>query len=193
MVTTVVQPRCVWACDCAIPPFSDASDGAAAIFAGEVTAVVPSAQESSNATSVTVTFAVSRVWKGSAEPTITVTTAPKSPSCGGYEFQQGQEYLVYARAVDATLVPKQPANIVLQTELCSRTQPLADATADLAALGDGQAATANMAETPQPSTLPSTAGEIEAPAFNLRAIVMFGALGGVVVVLAGYIMRKRLL
>ncbi len=120
---------------------------------------------------------------GKAQPTITVVTARWEPSCG-YEFQQGQEYLVYARTVDATLVPKQPANIVLQTGLCSRTQPLAEATQDLAALGDGQTPAAITAETPQPSVLPNTSGEIEAPALDSHALVVLGGLGVVAIVFA---------
>lgn len=193
ILITVVQPRCVWACDCDAPPIADARNGAVAIFAGEVTAVVPSAQEISSATSVAVTFAVSRVWKGAAQPTITITTARWEPSCG-YKFQEGQEYLVYARAVDAALlVPKQPANIVLRTKQCSRTQPLAEAAKDLAALGDGQAPTGSTTETPQPSVLPNTSGEIEVPALNLRALVVLGTLGVVTMGFAGCVLRKRLL
>ena len=192
MLASMVQPRCVWACDCDAPSIADASDGAVAIFAGEVTAVVPSAQEISSATFVAVTFAVSRVWKGAAQPTITITTARWEPSCG-YEFQKGQEYLVYARAVDTTLVPKQRANIVLQTGFCSRTQPLADATADLAALGERQAPTATTAQIPQPSMLPDTSGEVEQPALNLRPLVMLGALGVVTMGFAGCVLRRRVL
>lgn len=181
--------RCAWACDCDVPPAAAAIDGSAAIFAGEVTSLRGLGPNVSGASTLAVTFAVSRVWKGDMQPTTTIFTAAGGTPICGYEFEEGQEYLVYARLAGTTLRYTQPIT-GLEVSFCSRTQPLANATADLAALGDGQApASAAIAKTPQPSALPNTSGEIEAPALNQRVL---GALS-TAVVLAGYMLRKRLL
>jgi hypothetical protein len=186
----MVQPRCVWACDCDVPSVSEASEQAAAIFAGRVIDVaVPSGTYISSADTVTVTFAVATAWKGGVQSTVTLATLRSEISCG-YEFQEGQEYLVYARPAGTTLLYARPANTTFEVSFCSRTHPLADATADLAALGEGQTPIANATQTPQPSMLPNTSGEIQSPALNLRMLVVLGALGVVAVVFAGHVVRK---
>lgn len=158
MLTMIAQPRCVWACDCSVPAFSDASNGAVAIFAGRVENI----RDRPSINAVAVTFSPSTVWKGTLPPTVVVLTSPHGPSCG-YEFQERQEYLVYARPAGTTILYAGPTT-GLEASSCGRTQPLADATADLAALGDGQAPATDMAETPQPPVLPNTSGQIEPPA-----------------------------
>ncbi|MGI0082397.1 MAG: hypothetical protein ACREAG_03720 [Nitrosopumilaceae archaeon] len=63
----------------------------------------------SSAQHIPVKFDVQRVWKGPIEKTIIVSTAISSASCG-YEFQEGETYLVYAYGKES-----------LQTGLCTRT------------------------------------------------------------------------
>ena len=74
-----------------------------------------------------ITFQVTRVWKGPEYRTLIVNTVRSAASCG-YEFQAGQEYLVYTRGTEDSL----------QASLCSRTQLLSIASEDLKALGEGK-------------------------------------------------------
>ena len=123
-----------------------------------------------------VTFAISKVWKGTDQPTIEVLTSASSASCG-FEFVQGEEYLVYASESEGRL----------QTNLCSRTALLAMAGDDLAVLGAGSTpSSADEAETP--TTLPATGGDTIRPYWQ-PALIAAGALmliglGAVVVRLA---------
>ncbi len=71
---------------------------------------------------VRVEFAAVVGFRGIQESTVSVVTAGSGPACG-YEFKQGERYLVYAsRNTDGT---------GLVTGMCSRTRLLADASDDL--------------------------------------------------------------
>lgn len=119
------------ACSCAPPGAPDAEmEKSAAVFSGRVTAVEapgPVGGVISSADRVKYTFQVSKVWKGPVAPMINVSSARDSASCG-YEFQIGEEYLVYATEAQGALT----------SSLCSRTQPLVRAEEDLQVLGAGQ-------------------------------------------------------
>jgi hypothetical protein len=129
------QPSVTYACSCVQPgPPAEASAGAAAVFAGTVSSISPAGP---NGGSLLVTFDLSQSWKGPEGPQLTITTADNSASCG-FEFAQGEEYLVYALPQDGQLY----------TGLCTRTAPLAAAGEDLAALGEGNA----VAGSPAPVT-----------------------------------------
>jgi hypothetical protein len=124
----LMAPPPAFACSC-MPSESVATerDRATAVFAGEVTEMdAPGGLLISSADPVQVTFNVSQVWKGPQQPTITLTTPRESASCGVH-FETGAAYLVYAVGSEDEL----------QVFLCSRTAPLAGATADLTALGEG--------------------------------------------------------
>jgi hypothetical protein len=115
------------ACKCAEPePPSAALASAQAVFQGEVAAL----QEIDNA--LVVTLRVPKAWKGivSAEEA-RVRTRKDSAACG-YPFAVGENYLVYAQALE-------PAEdgVSLQVLRCGRTRPLAEAEEDLRALGLG--------------------------------------------------------
>lgn len=132
-----------WACSCAPPdPPAEALAAADAVFSGVVTASEASGGIGcSGAASTTVQFRVLQVWKGQSEETLTLTTRDGA-SCG-YSFQTGVSYLVYAHRVGQQFT----------VSLCSRTQPLARAAVDLAALGQG----ASPAVQPSPlSPLPTS-------------------------------------
>jgi len=151
---TLLQPCIAFACSCAPSPSVAASvSSAVAVFSGKVMKVdAPQGQVVSSADPVTVTFAVQKVWKGAAEPQLVVITALDSASCG-YNFELGQEYLVYA---DRNEGP----GAALSVNLCSRTTILPQAQSDLAALGEGQlpagGQVSNQPSTPAPSAAPAT-------------------------------------
>jgi hypothetical protein len=71
-------------------------------------------------------FQAHEIWKGQAAPTIKVKSAQSGASCG-YEFKEGQRYIVYARG----------AGDALEVSLCSRTSLQTAASSDIAELGSG--------------------------------------------------------
>lgn len=110
------------ACSCLAPaPPETALAEADAVFAGEVTEI----SERGRATHV-ARLAVAEVFAGDVGEEVEVHTPPDSAMCG-YPFEVGREELVYAVLDDGRL----------QTNLCDRTAPVAEAADDLAALGDG--------------------------------------------------------
>ncbi len=115
------------ACSCARSGSpAEALERADAVFAGEVTSVKfsgTSPYRLSLAALVTVEFRVTRVWKGPRWPTLTVETERSEISCG-YEFKEGQNYIVYTWKGN-------------RTGLCTRTAPAWMAFADFVALGPG--------------------------------------------------------
>ncbi|MGH2544037.1 MAG: hypothetical protein ACRDIB_14645 [Ardenticatenaceae bacterium] len=123
-------PTPSFACSCAesFPPELAAGE-AAAVFAGHVTHIPspPAGGVISSADLIPITFEVTQVWKGPADPVLTVRTERNDSSCG-YSFREGEAYIVYARL----------SNGLLRTGACTRTALLADATEDLAALGRGE-------------------------------------------------------
>lgn len=128
----VINPDRSFACVC-VPSGPPAQElpRATAVFAGKVIKIEPSsASVWRGVDSVNVTFQVSKVWKGPLRRTLTVLTARWGIDCG-YEFQSGQEYLVYSLGTEDQLV----------VWLCSRTRPLSTASEDLAVLGAGKTPT----------------------------------------------------
>lgn len=112
-----------YACSCvAPPPPQEALGQAQAVFAGTARSVVPAPN------GVLVTFEVEQIWKGPEGGQFTLATPGSSAACG-FEFVEGERYLVYGVAQDGQL----------STNLCTRTALLASAGDDLAALGEGGA------------------------------------------------------
>jgi hypothetical protein len=169
---TAVQPACVFACSCIAPgPPEEALASSTAVFAGKVTEIVAPANLG-GAEPMRVTFEVSQGWKGAEQKTIVVHTSGSSASCG-FEFAQGQEYLVYASESEGTL----------QTGLCSRTAQLAMAGDDLAVLGEGTVPTGAPA-VDTPTTMPETGnsiGQYVVPAALVSGLVLVVLLSSVVV------------
>jgi hypothetical protein len=122
-------PDCAHACSCGGGSFREAAMGAnsSAVFSGEVIDIEKGLQVSS------VTFRVSKVWKGNQRETWTVSTPRYGMSCG-YTFKEGQEYLIYAYWGPAGSPPRP----TLKTDICTQTKPLSEADANLRLLGDGQ-------------------------------------------------------
>ncbi|WP_162805722.1 hypothetical protein [Sporosarcina sp. PTS2304] len=132
-----VKPILTAACSCMAPPTADlALSEATAVFSGEVEEVKKNTKDNGK----TVIFTVQETWKGIDSQTISVFTGNDSASCG-INFEVGKEYLVYAHTMDSN------GKNILATTLCDRTAELANATDDLALIGEGQLPT----QTEQPA------------------------------------------
>ena len=146
-----------YACSCVAPrPPLEARNEAQAVFSGTVSSV------QSDASGLLVTFDMDEIWKGPEGAQLTLATSGSSASCG-YEFAQGERYLVYGFAQEGRL----------NTGLCTRTATLASAAEDLAALGPGTPAP--VAPAPAPSTgapwLPVALGGVAVVAVAAVALV----------------------
>ncbi|RED55548.1 hypothetical protein [Cohnella lupini] len=130
----LLEPQSAYACSCAAPESPEKQvkaelDYRSAIFAGTVQKITPPSWFRiirPTADPVKVTFKVSEVWKGNIGRQTIVYTALGSDSCG-VEYLKGTEYIV-----SASLNSKS-----METNLCSMTKPLADASNELAVLGEG--------------------------------------------------------
>jgi hypothetical protein len=117
----------VFACKCAEPePPKAALAKAQAVFQGEVASIDDSGD------ALVVTLRVPRAWKGidSAE-VAKVRTRKESAACG-YPFALGENYLVYAAALEPA-----ESGVSLQVAHCSRTRLFAEAEEDVHELGMG--------------------------------------------------------
>lgn len=118
-------PGTALACSCLQQSLQESIDGADAIFLGAVNEI------SSEDYQLAVSFHVKESWKGFEEEGITrmtVHTTSDSAACG-FNFIEGEEYLVYANVNDKT------GNV--HTGLCSATKERAYATEDLEVLESG--------------------------------------------------------
>ncbi len=161
-----IAPDCAYACTC-LPPGPPAQElaGSSAVFAGKVTSFSAPSTEGTSTDARTATFEVSQMWKGARQGTIVATTPRDSAGCG-FEFEVGREYLVYAGTTDGKL----------SVSLCSRTQQLSDAAADLQALGSG--------------TMPNTGADAPLAA-NMPIFLLIPALGVVLVLIGAITIRRR--
>jgi len=121
-----------YACECEPPSQPKAFRRAAAVFVGRVIEVrdsnVPIVEGSDY--SVAVKFRVSRYWKGSGRPELTIHTEQGALSCNQFKFQEGEEYSVYARGEQLNVFAG-----------CSRSAPLSNAEyirGELKRLGPGK-------------------------------------------------------
>ena len=132
----VLLPDCASACSCAIvgskqERTKQALSYSEAVFSGEVVDFEKSPPPTTmmegtmwtimGGGGATATLRVSEVWKGPKQQTVQVTTGADSGMGCGYPFEEGQEYLVYAGKG-------------MSVDLCSETNPLSKAGADLALL-----------------------------------------------------------
>jgi hypothetical protein len=100
-----------------------------AIFAGEVTKIIVLKTASgTNSGMVEIHFKVSQAWKGIKSQAVTIFTT-NIPDICGYEFEVDEHYLIYAFTF--------PSNKDLHTTICTRTQKMSTAVADLKVLGKG--------------------------------------------------------
>ncbi len=139
-LTLFARPTPTWACSCIMPPApAQAFVDSQAVFVGTVTGISNPSQipiysqivytwaEWTNSPlpatfyNQSISFAVNQSWKGVTSTQITVATGESSAGCG-YPFATGQDYVVYAYDFDGS---------GLQTNICTRTADIANATADL--------------------------------------------------------------
>lgn len=175
----LVQPNCAFACSC-VPPGTPAEEltQSDAVFQGRVVSVqTPNKPIESSADVTTITFETSKAWKGQITPTLTLTTPGSSASCG-VTFEQGQEYVVYAHLNEGKLT----------TNLCSRTNTVANAAEDIAALGTGQAP---MLYSQAPAQLPATGAADNNGMLSSTLLAILGILAVVAGVLVSVISQTR--
>ncbi|HEX8637157.1 MAG TPA: hypothetical protein VF692_03765 [Pyrinomonadaceae bacterium] len=103
---------------------SRAKNDASVVFTGKVLEIV----KKTGSSSVIVKFRAEKSWKGNVSRRISLSTGADSALCG-FNFEVGKSYLIYAQGANAK---------DLQTNICTRTAALANAKADLKALGKGR-------------------------------------------------------
>ncbi|MNO64750.1 hypothetical protein D3C76_554870 [compost metagenome] len=130
MALLTVRPSVTYACSCVVPAEPlEALEQNSAVFVGKVVDIKETKGTIiSSADPVKVTFNVDSSWKGVEGNKVTLTTALSSASCG-FEFVEGESYIVYANANGEENSGK------LVASLCSRTKLLASASEDLKELG----------------------------------------------------------
>ncbi len=135
LVFALPQPAA--ACSCmAPPPPAEALEGADSVFSGTVLSVTTAERDLGSMGRLTerrVVVELERVWKGcevaegeERPRRVELTTGMGAGDCG-YDFNEGERYLVYAY---------EGRDDALTTGICSRTANLENAADDLAALGD---------------------------------------------------------
>lgn len=149
MTLLTVRPQVTYACSCVVPPPPlEAMEESTAVFEGTVISMKKSSKlMQSTGDPVNVTFQTGAHWKGQVGQQVTVSTAQASESCG-FEFNEGERYLVYARGgaegaagtggadgIDGTKETDGKAKLTVS--LCSRTALYSNAQEDLNELGAG--------------------------------------------------------
>lgn len=167
-----LQPPPVYACSCVMDPHQEAPAAAlqraGAVFAGKVTHI-NDLFRGWTGLPVSVTFDVSQVWKGPVQQRIAIKTGSGGGDCG-IDFLPGEEYIVYA--YNAQDHPRTGSG--LAANICSRTNLLVDAQADLAGLGAGMVP-------PPDTTAPDSA----------TILCLVSLLVGALLLATGFLVRAR--
>jgi hypothetical protein len=128
--TVILNVTSARACSCfPLRSPEEEMDDSTAVFSGQVIQIMspdPVGGLISTGDQLTVTFTVFEIWKGPLENPMIIQTARDSATCG-YNFEVGQDYLVYAHGNGSNL----------QTNICTRTTLLVNANEDLQAIGSG--------------------------------------------------------
>lgn len=128
LLELVLNVTPTWACSCfPLRSPNEEMNESTAVFSGQVIRInIPDhfGGMRSVGNPLTATFTVYKIWKGPHKNPIVIQTTRDSASCG-YNFEVGQEYLVYSYG--------SPSN--LQTNICTRTTSLDNANVDLQAIG----------------------------------------------------------
>src|SRR5262245_1845839 len=132
LVLTLASAKDVWACSCPMSgPQCQSVFQTDAIFAGTLRNISPLPEDDLPPPppgsmriprTLSVDFADVQMFRGGPTAVISVLTPGSGPACG-YQFKQGERYLVYAS--------RQRDGKQLVTGICSRTRLLADAAEDL--------------------------------------------------------------
>jgi hypothetical protein len=124
-------PLITSACSCAeLPSVEEEFERSQAVFSGKVVDVREKRSIKGYQTK-SVLFEVTNTWKGVNQSQMIITTGQGGGDCG-FDFKEGQEYLVYAN--ESTMYGAK----ALVSTLCNRTNKLSILQGDLKILGEGQ-------------------------------------------------------
>lgn len=124
-------PSITNACSCAeLPSVEEEFERSQAVFSGEVVDVREKRSIKGYQTK-SVLFEVTNTWKGVKQSQIIITTGQGVGDCG-FDFKEGQEYLVYAN--ESTMYGEKS----LTSTICDRTNELNVLQEDLTILGEGK-------------------------------------------------------
>lgn len=119
------------ACSCAeLPSVGEELERSQAVFSGKVVDIREK-RSLNGYTSKSVLFEVTNTWKGVKQSQIIITTGQGGGDCG-FNFKEGEEYLVYAN--ESTMYGAKS----LVSVICDRTSELSSLQEDLKILGEGQ-------------------------------------------------------
>lgn len=156
----VAWPSAASACSCEQPPgVEEELSRSDAVFSGKVISI----EEKPPLLSVpskTVIFEVAKIWKGIEQSQVKITTGQGGGDCG-FDFNMGQEYLIYAVKSNSYGLNS------LSTIICDRTAILSQSQGDLPLLGEGQAPTQEV------DLLSSTGWFLPLAGFIVIAIIAF--------------------
>lgn len=157
----------VIACSCIAPGSPpEEREKAAAVFQGRVIELDDNRFSSTNPTTK-VKFQVTKVWKGGIGTEHIIETSTSSAACG-YNFELGEEYIVYTSWEDPT-----------QVTLCSRTARVSESTEDINLLGEGTVIQTPVEESPS----------IEKT--YRREVIIIAIIGLVLVAIVLFVRRKK--
>ncbi|WP_445489824.1 hypothetical protein [Niallia sp. 03133] len=124
-------PSITSACSCTeLPSVEEEFERSKAVFSGKVVDIREK-RSLKGYTSKSVLFEVTNTWKGVEQSQIIITTGQGGGDCG-FNFKEGEEYLVYAN--ESTMYGAKS----LVSIICDRTNELSSSQEDLAILGKGQ-------------------------------------------------------
>lgn len=127
----IVSTQAVYPCTCAAIGQRRAFKKASAVFIGRVVEINPYQGEPFEygpfPISQSVKLKVEKSWKGAEQPEIIVLSEKYFGWCGGFNFQAGDKYLLYAFSHDGKLVTH---------SVCTRSSPLSEATGQVKRLNN---------------------------------------------------------
>ena len=127
-----------WACSCIGPSGLDILSNNAAVFSGRATTVDYFEPNREGAEPpIRVWFEVQQVWKGPVRKTAVVDTVYNGFTCRGYQFKEGQSYLVAATKVTRDAEESDTVELT-GIGLCGGTSLLSEASHNLTEFGHGQ-------------------------------------------------------
>jgi hypothetical protein len=134
LICIVMIPSTSFACKCVEPLSVEAVlDQSKAVFVGKVMDIKGHKKNYYNL----ILFDVTKTWKGVSESEVLITASQSESECG-FNFKEGEEYLVYANQYPSEY---DEVEHYLSTGICDRTSELNEAEEDLLLLGTGHAPT----------------------------------------------------
>jgi hypothetical protein len=131
---TMTVPPAANACSCVEPPsVKEEFARSQAVFSGKAIKWMEEEDVSFRANHTQkILFEVQQNWKGASKSQMIITTGSGGGDCG-IEFQEGEDYLIYAKPSEMYGSQED-----LVTIICDRTTELSEADEDLQVLGKGK-------------------------------------------------------